>query len=174
MEIRVSTFGPACVLSPDGPLDTRSAHDFERKAIGAFDAGPHHIVVDFAKVELVTSAALRVLVMLGKKLGKASRTLVLCGLNDMVRTVLDVSGLAQAFVIAPTLQDALARLEAVSAKPAAGAGATPLGSHVVKLLSMFDMLEVGSAAPAPDAPALDPLAKAVLAILSRHPLPSAR
>lgn len=173
MDIRVETFDHACVLLPDGALDTRSAHDFERKAMGAFEAGPHHIVVDFTKVDLVTSAALRVLVMLGKKLGKTSRKLVLCGLNDMVSTVLEVSGLAQAFTIVATAKDALVQLGAASARPAA-APSTQLGAQVVKLLSLFDMLEVGSAAPPAPSPALDPLAKAVLATLSRHPMPSPR
>lgn len=173
MEIRVETLDHACVLSPDGALDTRSAHDFERKAVAAFEAGPHHIVVDFSKVELITSAALRVLVMLGKKLGKTSRKLVLCSLNDMVRTVLDVSGLAQAFTIAPTAKDALAQLRPVT-PPSAGAASTHLGAQVMKLLSMFDMLEVGTAAPPPPAPALDALAKAVVTTLSRQPTPSSR
>jgi anti-anti-sigma factor len=172
MDIRTETIDNACVLSPDGPLDTRSAHDFERKAVAAFEAGPQHVVVDFSKVELVTSAALRVLVMLGKKLGKAQRKLLLCGLNDMVRTVLEVSGLFQAFTIVPTAKDAVAQLRGASPSPAQAAAPTHLGAQVVKLLSLFDMLEVGSAAPA--SPALQPLARAVLSVLSRQPTPSSR
>ena len=172
MEIRSETIDNVCVLSPDGPLDTRSAHDFERKALAAFEAGPQHVVVDFSKVELVTSAALRVLVMLGKKLGKAQRKLVLSGLNDMVRTVLEVSGLFQAFTIAATSKDALAQLRGASSAAPRAAAPTHLGAQVIKLLSLFDMLEVGSAAP--HSPALEPLARAVLAVLSRQPTPSSR
>ena len=173
MEIRVETLEHACVLTPDGALDTRSAPDLERKAMAAFDAGPHHIVLDFSRVELITSAALRVLVMLGKKLGKTSRTLVLCSLNDMVRSVLDVSGLAQAFTVAPTVKEALSQLRPV-ASDAAATTSPHLGGRVLKLLSMFDMLEVGTTEPPAPALALESLAKAVLSLLSRQPMPSSR
>lgn len=170
MDIRSETLEHACVLSPDGPLDTRSAHDFEKKAVAAFEGGPHHVVVDFAKVELVTSAALRVLVMLGKKLGKTQRKLVLCSLNDMVRTVLEVSGLSQAFTIVPTRKEALAQFGTAASAATPAASPTHLGAQVLKLLSLFDMLEVGSAAP--HSKALEPLARAVLSALSRQAAPS--
>lgn len=174
MDIRVETHDNVRLLSPDGPLDTRSAHDFERAALAAFEGAGHDVVVDFARVELVTSAALRVLVMLGKKLAKAQRKLVLCGLNEMVRTVFDVSGLTHAFTVVGTDQEALARLRAA---PAGGGQASPsnrLGVQVVKLLSLFDMLEVGSAERPAPSPELDRLGRAVLAVLSRQPTPQPR
>ena len=54
--------------------------------------------------------------------------------------------------------------------PAPAATPTHLGAQVLKLLSLFEMLEVGSAAP--HSPALEPLARAVVSALSRQAAPS--
>lgn len=174
MDVRTITHEHAIVLVPDGALDTRSAHDFERAAIAAFEQGAHHIVVDFSKVDIVTSAALRVLVMLAKKLKKASRRLVLCSLNEMAQTVLDVSGLAHAFTVAANAQEAIAQLGGPVSAPAPASSTDRLATHVLKLLSLFEMLEVGAATPPPRSPAIEPLSATVLSLLSRQPTPSSR
>ena len=49
------------ILSPDGRLDSNSAPllEQERGLIGAGDSG-HHLLLDFSKVEYISSAGLRV------------------------------------------------------------------------------------------------------------------
>lgn len=144
MEVRVRTLDHVTVLTPDDAVDTRSALEFERKAVAAVNEPGKHLVVDFAKVDLITSAGLRVLVMVGKKLAKSQRRLVLCNINELVKSVLEVSGLTQAFTIAASEAEAIKLIGGAGAAPVP-AGPSRLASQVIKLLSLG---EAGEDAPA--------------------------
>lgn len=115
MEVGQEKVGEVLVITPEGTIDSRTAPRFERAALDALGKGERRIVVDFAKVDFTSSAGLRVLLMLGKRLQPAGGTLVLCGLNEGVRKVLEVSGLTTAFPIVRTRQEALERGAAQSA-----------------------------------------------------------
>jgi anti-anti-sigma factor len=128
MEVSASERGGVVVLEPKGAVDTRGAFDFERTALARLDAGARYIAVDFARVDLITSAGLRVLVMLAKRLQALGGGLVLCRLNEQVRTVLEIAGLLSQFQVADTPDEAAGRL----AEAAAGAS-MPRGSRVSRL-----------------------------------------
>lgn len=98
LEIHEETVGEVLVLGLKGRLDTDTAADLELAAQDAIDAGARDFVVDLSGVGYVSSAGLRVLLMIGKSIdGKGS--LCLCGLNTTVRQVFDVAGFTQLFVI---------------------------------------------------------------------------
>lgn len=115
MDVRQEKLGEVLVIAPDGTVDSRTAPSFEKAALDALAKGERRIVVDFGKVDFTSSAGLRVLLMLGKRLQSAGGALVLCGLNEGVRKVLDVSGLTSAFPIVASREQALARLADTSA-----------------------------------------------------------
>jgi anti-anti-sigma factor len=168
MEITVRTLDHATVLVPDGAVDTRSALEFERKAVAAVNDASKHVVVDFTKVDLITSAGLRVLVMVGKKLAKSRRQLVLCSLNDLIKTVLEVSGLTQAFTLAASEAKALELLAGVGAGPVQ-AGPSKLASHVLRLLSLgTTAAEDTSTRPSLSPATSDALASRVVDLLDRR------
>lgn len=108
MEIRESREGGVVVIEPVGKLDTKTSMDFEKKIVDLLTAGERRFVVDFGELEYISSAGLRVLLMLGKKAG-ASGSLVLCSLNKSVRDVFDIAGFTSIFKIADT-RDAALRL----------------------------------------------------------------
>lgn len=115
MEVREEKIGEVLVIAPEGTIDSRSSSQFEKKALAALAKGERRIVVDFSNVDFTTSAGLRVLLMLGKRLQPAGGTLVLCGLNDGVKKVLEVSGLMSALTIVGTREQAIERGGAESA-----------------------------------------------------------
>ena len=115
MEVRLEKVGDVQIIAPEGTIDSRTSAQFEKSALEALGKGERRIVVDFSKVEFTSSAGLRVLLMLGKRLSPAGGTLVLCGLNENVRKVLEVSGLTSAFPIVSTREQALERGAAQSA-----------------------------------------------------------
>lgn len=115
LEIREETIAEVRVLGLTGRLDTDTAADLELAAQDLIDAGARDFIVDLAGVGYVSSAGLRVLLMIGKSIdGKGS--LRLCGLNATVRQVFDVAGFTQLFVIGA---DRNAVLPKAKAKPAA-------------------------------------------------------
>jgi anti-anti-sigma factor len=115
MDIAQEKVGEVLVIAPAGTIDSRTAPQFEKLALDALAKGERRIVVDFSAVDFTSSAGLRVLLMLGKRLQPSGGTLVLCGLNAGVRKVLEVSGLMAAFPVVATRQQALERGSAQSA-----------------------------------------------------------
>lgn len=135
MEIQDSTVGDVAIIQPLGSVDTRGSFDFERTVKERLAGKSRLFAVDFEQVELLTSAGIRVLVMLAKRLEGVDGRLVLYSLNKLVQTVFDISGLTQHFVIEPSKETALARLASDAGWP--DSSATPLSrvsAHVMRLL----------------------------------------
>lgn len=109
MEIRQEKKGQVLVVAPVGHLDTRTSHEFEKKIVELLGSGERRFIIDLAQLEYVSSAGLRVLLLLAKKLDAMEGDLVLSGLNPQVREVFDVAGFTGIFTILPTEAEALAK-----------------------------------------------------------------
>lgn len=106
LEIREESVDSTRVLILSGRLDTDTSADFELTVQDLLQAGERQFVVDLAGVGYVSSAGLRVLLMLGKAVdGKGG--LRLAALNPTVRQVFDVAGFTQLFAIFPDRASAL-------------------------------------------------------------------
>lgn len=106
LEIAQEQFGEVKVLVLTGRLDTETAPEFEVIATESVEAGARTFVIDLTAIGYVSSAGLRVLLALGKKLDRDGG-LKLCGLRGVVREVFDKSGFARLFQIYPTRESAL-------------------------------------------------------------------
>ena len=162
MELKVSRQGPVAVVHPAAQVDGRSAFTFEQDILELLQDGTKFVVVDFAAVTLFASAGIRVLILMLHKLDARDGALVLCGLNQYVRNVLDVSGLTSQFTIVGTIA------EAVKAMPAGEdtSETAVLARRVLKLLSIGDQPPAGSAAIAE--PMAQELADRAMHALSRR------
>ena len=107
MEIGQEQIGAVQVLTPVGRLDTDSASDFELAVQDLQAAGAKHFVVDFGKVNYVSSAGLRVLLALAKSCDGGAGSLRLAGLNPQVKQVFDVAGFSKLFQVHPDRKSAL-------------------------------------------------------------------
>jgi len=115
MEIKEIKHGNIVILQPDGNIDMRSSTDLERKVVELLDGGTRRLIVDFGSTEHLTSAGIRVLVMAGKRLDAADGGLVLCSLNEHVKSVFEVSGLTLYFRMVTSREEAIAQLHSESA-----------------------------------------------------------
>jgi anti-anti-sigma factor len=120
MEIEATAQDTISILRVTGYLDTRASSDFERKMLELLQGGARLIAIDFTKLDMITSAGIRVLMMVMKRLGGTDR-IALWGLNDQVKVVFSIAGLADVFQVLDTQQAAIERLE----KPLASDGAAP-------------------------------------------------
>lgn len=83
----------AGIVAVAGRLDSTTAMEFEDRFVTK--AGTYsHVVVDCAELDFVSSAGLRVLLLLKKRLSATGGEVVLCAPTASVREVLDVSGLS--------------------------------------------------------------------------------
>jgi anti-anti-sigma factor len=110
MEIRDVKQDGTTIVEPQGRVDSGSAPELESSLLGHVGAGETKLVVDLASVEYISSAGLRVLLMLAKKLQSTNGRLVLCAMPESVRLVFELAGFLPIFETEKTREAALARL----------------------------------------------------------------
>lgn len=109
LKIDESKSGEIVVLALTGRLDTATSADFDFAAEPHADK-PNKLVVDLTGIQYVSSAGLRVLLMLAKKLQKVQGKLVLCGMSTGVKEVFDIAGFSKIFTIEADRPAAVTRL----------------------------------------------------------------
>ena len=77
-------------LSLEGRLDTTTAPELEAEVKGSLD-GITSLIFDFAKLEYISSAGLRVLLAAQKVMNKQG-TMVIKNANDIIMEVFEVTG----------------------------------------------------------------------------------
>ena len=107
MEIQEETIGDATILVPLSRVDSATAKAFEARVIAAVGTGVSRIVIDFSRLDYISSAGLRV-VLVGAKMTRAPRKFALCGMKPQIREVFDVSGFSKILAIHPDRGAALA------------------------------------------------------------------
>jgi anti-sigma B factor antagonist len=94
MEIKVEALGEVTVVVPVARVDSSTAKAFEGEVLKVVNSGVARIIIDFAEMDYISSAGLRV-VLVGAKMTRAPRKFVLCGMKPHIREVFDVSGFAK-------------------------------------------------------------------------------
>ena len=107
MEILEETTGNATILVPLSRVDSATAKAFEARVIAAVGAGAARVVIDFSRLDYISSAGLRV-VLVGAKMTRAPRKFALCGMKPQIREVFDVSCFSKILSIHPDRAAALA------------------------------------------------------------------
>ncbi len=164
MAVSSTTRDSVTIVAATGVVDTRTAQAFEAEFVRAFNDGARAVAVDFSRVDLITSAGIRVLVMMAHRLQRGSGGLVLFALGPRVRTVFEIGGLLGQFQVVETEAEAIARLAAPrpAAEPAAPVPqASRLADAVVDALGGDPLRRDRGRAPAGDR-AMSPLASAVV------------
>lgn len=91
MKVTIETNDGSLILRIDGFLDSSNATEFETAVLDVCNKS-NNVMLDFAKVDFVSSAALRVLLLAHKKMLSKSGSLVLFNVNDTVREVFELTG----------------------------------------------------------------------------------
>jgi anti-anti-sigma factor len=91
----------------EGNLDTNTAPDAEERLGELLEKGVTKILVDFTTLHYISSAGLRVLLATTKRLGGTGGSMRLCGLNETVDEVFEISGFSTIFSVFGTRDEAL-------------------------------------------------------------------
>lgn len=79
------------VLTPEGKLDSNSAHGFETSVLKSIDNGENSIIIDFSKVYYMSSAGLRTLLVIAKKMKEANGKISIYNVSGEVSKVIYIS-----------------------------------------------------------------------------------
>lgn len=104
MEVKSTKNGDIVVLTPVGRIDTSTAKAFEDSVMGAADENKK-IAVSFDGIDYISSAGLRVVLMLGKKLGASGGALVLINMPEKIFAVFKMSGFNKILKICSTFEE---------------------------------------------------------------------
>lgn len=99
------------VISLTGRISHASAGLFRRTLDEAIQRGAAHLVIDLGGVDYLSSSALPILQDVHTRLAAIGGALVLCGLTETVRIVLDLSGLLPQLAVEPSVDVAITRVK---------------------------------------------------------------
>jgi anti-anti-sigma factor len=98
MQINKTQIAEKLVFALEGRLDTATAPSLQEALVPAFD-GAQKIELDLSKLEYVSSAGLRVLLIGQKTAQEKNASMVLVGVSDEVMEVLEMTGFTNILTI---------------------------------------------------------------------------
>ena len=107
MQISVKTTNEVTVLAFEGKLDTQTSPDALKQLTQLIGDGGKNFLVNFEKLDYISSAGLRVLLAAAKQLKGVDGELRICSLNEVVGEVFDISGFTTIFKVFGSEPDAL-------------------------------------------------------------------
>jgi len=108
MILNEHVLGDATVVEVVGRIDSPNAPQLHQRLESLMVAGKPVVILDLAKVEYITSAGFRVLLLLARQAGKLRCRFVLCSVNGKVRQLFDLGGFLDLFPIVATREEGIA------------------------------------------------------------------
>jgi anti-sigma B factor antagonist len=110
MEIVEERRGEAVLLRVKGRLDSGTSGALEERLLALVSGKVTRLVLNFNALDYISSAGLRVLLMVAKKLKPTGGVLVLCNLHNHIREIFDLAGFSALFPIHDSEEAALKAL----------------------------------------------------------------
>ncbi len=92
MQIVEEEQGAVSIVAIEGSLDTATSAEADSFLSNKIDQGALKILIDFEKLDYISSAGLRILLVTAKNLSGEGGELRVCCLNETVQEVFDISG----------------------------------------------------------------------------------
>jgi stage II sporulation protein AA (anti-sigma F factor antagonist) len=99
MEIAEARLDGVVLVAPTGRIDTTTAPALEQHLMALLSGGERRLVVDFAGVGYISSAGLRIMLLLARRMQDVKGRLALCGMGDAVRLVFQLAGFLPLFTV---------------------------------------------------------------------------
>ena len=99
MEFAHDQMGEVAIVKLAGRLDSSTAQPAEESFTRLLGSGTPRLAIDMSRLEYISSAGLRVLLVVAKKVQQAKGKMVLFGLLPNVGEVFSVSGFDKIFAI---------------------------------------------------------------------------
>ena len=94
----------------EGRLDAESAPETETKVKAVLQQGHQRLLFDLSKMEYISSAGLRVILLAVKELRNKKGKVVLCGLTPYVKEIFDVSNFSSIIPITDSVETGLQQM----------------------------------------------------------------
>ncbi len=110
MEAQVEEKGDVVIVRVTGRLDAASSPQLEKKINSIIDSGHFKMVLNFSGVDYLSSAGMRLMLSVSKKLKHLEGKVVACSLNDEVMEVIKMAGFHQVLELYPSEEESFSHL----------------------------------------------------------------
>ena len=114
MQIVKRTEGEVLILEVHGDVDVHTMEDLQRVLNQISGSGSKQMVLDCGSLTYIGSPGLALLVKFHDHFQKTGGNLALVAVPSKIRGILEVTRMAQRFVMFPHVEDALARFHTMS------------------------------------------------------------
>ena len=106
MVIKIISEGNIAVVSIEGSLDTNTSKEADDQLTKWVDEGSVKLLIDLTNLDYISSSGLRILLATSKKLKPLKGEMRICGLNETVNEVFEISGFTMIFNVLKTIEEA--------------------------------------------------------------------
>ena len=110
MDIQTERIGGTLIAKAQGRIDGVNARDFEEAMKAAISSDDSAVVMDLEGLSYISSAGLRVILLIAKTLRKRDAEFLLCSLSDPIREVFEISGFDKIIPVHDSREKAIASL----------------------------------------------------------------
>lgn len=110
MDIETERNNGILIAKAQGRIDGVNARDFEEAMKAAISSDDSTVVIDLEGLSYISSAGLRVILLIAKALRKRNAELILCSLSDPIREVFEISGFDKIIPVHASREQALASI----------------------------------------------------------------
>lgn len=108
MVIKITTEGEVTIIAIDGSLDTNTSKEAGDQLTKLVNEGNTKILVDLSNLDYISSSGLRVFLATSKKLKPLKGQMRVCGLNEIVNEIFEISGFTLIINVFKTIEEAKA------------------------------------------------------------------
>jgi len=110
MDIKTERNNGTLIAKAEGRIDGVNARDFEEAMKAAISTDDSTVVIDLEGLSYISSAGLRVILLIAKTLRNRNAELVLCSLSAPIREVFEISGFDKIIPVHASREQALASI----------------------------------------------------------------
>ena len=111
MEIKTEQKGGVVVALTEDRVDGSNAREFQEALQAVIEDAESALVLDMERLTYISSAGLRVILLVARTLQRKSTKFAVCSLSDSVREVFEISGFDKIVETHATQADAIAALK---------------------------------------------------------------
>jgi anti-sigma B factor antagonist len=126
MTAKTESYAGCKILSVGGRIDFESAMEFERHVNAMIREASDYYIIELSKVELLSSAGLRVMLSTAKRVAQRNAALALAAPSSVVRQVFEISHFNLLFKIFASVPDAITALKGTPVGPEASVHRAPV------------------------------------------------
>lgn len=108
MDLREDKVGAVTVVAINGRIDNITAPVLGDRLTASLREAQVRVVLDLSRLEYISSAGFRVLLVAAKHANQTGSRFVLCGMSRRVSEIFDVGGFLDLFTIAGTREEGIA------------------------------------------------------------------